>query len=354
MRRIVCSLLCLSALVVAPARATFHTYQIDQIFSNADGTVQFVVLHEVAGANGQNFLAGHTLTSSSGGTVKTYTFPTNLAGSMDMGYGMMDAPTAFTRVLIATQGFAALGVVAPDYVIPNGFLPLANGTVNYAQVDQISYGSLPTDGVTGINRTGATVPNLATNYAGVTGSVAAPPPTDPQIATAVEYYYADWNFYFETAFGDEIAALDGGAFGGVWKRTGQTFKVWTQPTVSAAQGGVAGVKAAVANSATCRFFSTIFDPKSSHFYTPFDAECASLKAGNAWQYEGIAFYLRLADANGLCPAGTAPLYRLYNNGMGGAPNHRYTTSLEVFNQQAAANWTFEGNGDTKVFACVPQ
>jgi hypothetical protein len=353
MRRIVCSLLCLSALVGAPAWATFHTYQIDQIFSNADGTVQFVVLHEVAGANGQNFLAGHTLTSSSGGTFKTYTFPTNLAGGMDMGYGMMDAPTAFTRVLIATQGFAALGIVTPDYVIPNGFVPLANGTVNYAQVDQVGYGALPTDGVTAIKRTGATQPNLATNYAGVTGSVAAPPPTDPQIASAVEYYYADWNFYFETAFPDEIAALDGGAFGGVWKRTGQSFKVWTQPTVAAAVDGVAGIKAAVANSATCRFFSTIFDPKSSHFYTPFDAECASLKAGNAWQYEGIAFYLQLADANGLCPAGTAPLYRLYNNGLGGAPNHRYTTSLEVFNQQAAAGWTFEGNGDTKVFACVP-
>jgi hypothetical protein len=179
-------------------------------------------------------------------------------------------------------------------------------------------------------------------------------PAPAATGTAVEYYYADWNFYFETAFPDEIAALDGGAFGGVWKRTGQTFKVWTQPTVSAALDGVPGIKAAVANAATCRFFSTIFDPKSSHFYTPFDAECASLKAGNAWQYEGIAFYLQLADANGLCPAGSVPLYRLYDNGMGGAPNHRYTTSLEVFNQQAAAGWTFEGNGDTKVFACVPQ
>jgi hypothetical protein len=48
-----------------------------------------------------------------------------------------------------------------------------------------------------------------------------------------------------------------------------------------------------------------------------------------------------------------PLFRLYNNGLGGAPNHRYTTSMDVFNQQAAAGWTFEGNGDTKVFACVP-
>jgi hypothetical protein len=63
---------------------------------------------------------------------------------------------------------------------------------------------------------------------------------------------------------------------------------------------------------------------------------------------------RSADANGLCPAGTVPLYRLYNNGMGGAPNHRYTTNLTVFNETQAAGWTLEGNGNTRVFACVQQ
>ena len=166
----------------------------------------------------------------------------------------------------------------------------------------------------------------------------------PQTAVAVEYYYDVWNFYFETSFPDEIAALDGGAFGGAWKRTGETFKVWPQATGSA--------------SATCRFFSIAFAPRSSHFYTPFPSECALVQTDPAlhaaWQFENIAFYIQLADANGFCPAGTIPLYRLYNNGMGGAPNHRYTTSVTVFNQMAAAGWLFEGDGNTKVFACVPQ
>jgi hypothetical protein len=162
----------------------------------------------------------------------------------------------------------------------------------------------------------------------------------PQTAVAVEYYYAAWNFYFETAFADEIAALDGGAFGGLWRRTGQTFMVWPESNPSA--------------SPTCRFFSTAFAPKSSHFYTPFAAECAVVKTYPQWLYEGIAFYIQLADANGLCSGGTIPLYRLYNNGMGGAPNHRYTTSLTIFNQMVAAGWIFEGNGNTKIFACVPQ
>ena len=33
------------------------------------------------------------------------------------------------------------------------------------------------------------------------------------------------------------------------------------------------------------------------------------------------------DAQGACPAGTTAVYRMYNNGQGAAPNHRYTTSL---------------------------
>lgn len=332
--------LCLFA---SNACATFHTYQINQIFSNADGTIQFVVLHEVAGENNEHFLAGHTLTSTQGGTTKTYTFNKDLPGASMGGYGGTPRPTAFTFVLIATQGFAALGLVTPDYVIPNGFLPLTNGTLNYAGVDQVTYTALPTDGTSAINHNQGVVQNVAINFDGDSGSVtAAPPPI--QAGTVVEYYYDVWNFYFETSFPDEIAALDGGAFGGAWKRTGETFKVWSQATGSA--------------SATCRFFSTAFAPRSSHFYTPFSSECALVQTDPAlhaaWRFENTAFYIQLADANGFCPAGTIPLYRLYNNGMGGAPNHRYTTSVTVFNQMAAAGWLFEGDGNTKVFACVPQ
>jgi hypothetical protein len=168
---------------------------------------------------------------------------------------------------------------------------------------------------------------------------AAPSTAVAQIQTAVEYYYSAWNFYFVTSFPAEIAALDGGAFGGAWKRTGQTFDVWAQPTAGALP--------------TCRFFSTMFAPRSAHFYTPYAAECASLKAGAGWQYEADAFYLQLPDANGNCAPGTTILYRLYNNGMGGAPNHRFTTDAATFDQMQAAGWIFEGDGRTGAFACVP-
>jgi plastocyanin len=160
----------------------------------------------------------------------------------------------------------------------------------------------------------------------------------PLTAVAIEYYYSDWNFYFITASPDEIAVLDEGVFGGLWKRTGQSFKVWT----GASDGAVP----------TCRFFSTTFGQKSSHVYTPYAAECASLQAGTTWQFENIAFYVGLPDANGLCHEGSIALYRLFNNGMGGAPNHRYTISAAIADEMLSKGWAFEGNGATRAFACV--
>jgi N-acetylneuraminic acid mutarotase len=166
---------------------------------------------------------------------------------------------------------------------------------------------------------------------------------DPQTQTAVEYYYAAWNYYFVTSFPDEIAALDAGAFGGLWQRTGQTFNVWSVQTALA--------------SPTCRFFSAAFAPRSSHFYTPFASECAAVKNNPYWLFESIAFYIQIPTSygtgNGFCPQGTDALYRLYNNGMGGAPNHRYTTDLAILDMMLAQGWAFEGEANTRVFACVP-
>jgi hypothetical protein len=160
-----------------------------------------------------------------------------------------------------------------------------------------------------------------------------------QTATAVEYQHVDWQYYFVTAFPDEIAFLDGGAFNGAWHRTGLTFKVWTAPVEGALP--------------TCRFFTDRFAPRSSHVYTPYAAECESLEAGSTWQYEGTAFYLKLPAANGTCPDGSQTLYRLYNNGMGGAPNHRHLSNALVRTQMQHTGWTAEGNASTLAFACVP-
>ena len=138
--------LCLAALLFAvsgSAHSSFHLFQIREIYSDASGTVQFIELTALAG--GQQFIAGHTIASSQGGTVRSYTFPTDLpsdtASTQGAGgcgiYGEM-CPTTFKSFLVGTEGFAALNVVQPDYVVPNGFLFTSNGTVNYAGADLVT------------------------------------------------------------------------------------------------------------------------------------------------------------------------------------------------------------------------
>ena len=165
----------------------------------------------------------------------------------------------------------------------------------------------------------------------------------PRLAVAVEYYHAGWNMYFVTASPDEIAALDGGAFGGVWTRTGQEFNVY------ALEGAPA------ASSTVWRFFSTTFTPKSSHVYTANVVEYDALVSGAiaGWQLEGPVFSAPLPASDGTCPDGTIAVYRLYNNDMGGAPNHRLITDANEVSQMVMAGWSAEGLGVGVAF-CSPQ
>jgi hypothetical protein len=160
--------------ISASSQATFHLWRITQLYSNADGTVQFIEL--TALASGQQYLTGHTIKSSQGATTHSYTFTMGLPGdSADMsdggyGYGMM--VTGFKSIVIGTQGFAAMGVVTPDYIVPNGFLFTTNGTVNWGEgSDVFSYAALPTDGRLALMRAGNTDVNSPKNFNGEMGTV---------------------------------------------------------------------------------------------------------------------------------------------------------------------------------------
>jgi hypothetical protein len=45
---------------------------------------------------------------------------------------------------------------------------------------------------------------------------------------------------------------------------------------------------------------------------------------------------------------------MYNNGQGGAPNHRYTTEPSVRALMLAQGWIAEGYGAVGVIMCAPQ
>ena len=57
--------LCIAAgslLAASCALGSYHTFRVEQIYSNADGSVQFIVMREMQGANGENLWSGRTLT----------------------------------------------------------------------------------------------------------------------------------------------------------------------------------------------------------------------------------------------------------------------------------------------------
>ena len=141
--------------IAGPIHASFHLWQITEVYSNADGTVQFIELSTAFGL--EQFVGGHAITATQGASTNTFTLPTNLPSD-----------STNKKFLIATQGFAALNLVTPDYVVPNNFLFIPNGTVNWAGVDSVTYGALPNDGVLSIDRNAVTGINSPTNFAGAT------------------------------------------------------------------------------------------------------------------------------------------------------------------------------------------
>jgi hypothetical protein len=157
----------LFALNASTAFAAFHLFTIEQIYSNASGTVQFVVLTSFS--DGEDKWSGRALTSSSAAGTKRFVFPSDLPG----------AHTAGKRVLVGTEGFAALGIVTPDFVMPNNFIATGTGMIDYADVYTVAYnaGELPTDGVNALYSSDPMVKrNVATNFAGQTGSVSTGSP----------------------------------------------------------------------------------------------------------------------------------------------------------------------------------
>lgn len=171
------------------------------------------------------------------------------------------------------------------------------------------------------------------------GSNGAPP-----ALTVVEYHHAQFDHYFITPLPAEIALCDAGTppCEG-WVRTGHSFNAYASDDAPSASASV------------CRFFNDSFAPRSSHFYALHGYGCEqTLAQFPDWRLESTAlFNMMVPDGAGHCPASTIPVYRLYNNGAGGAPNHRFTTDMSVRAQMIAAGWVPEGNGIGVTF-CSPQ
>ena len=133
--------------LVGESWATYHTYRFAEVYSNPSGTIQFIELHEVSGASGQNLEhLAPDIKSSAHDLILT---------------DLPNANTANTFFLLGTAGYNALaGAPHADYLIPNNFINPAGDTIQYGStgpdgiVDLTTFGALPTSGGQALYRTG--------------------------------------------------------------------------------------------------------------------------------------------------------------------------------------------------------
>jgi hypothetical protein len=154
-----------------PAHATFHLWEITEVYSNANGTVQYIELSTTSAS--QDETMGVSFTANSDGTIRSVTLDHDLGSNS----------TANTTFLIATGNLAALpGGIAPDFVVPCNvpfFDPDATTiTLTLVGADSLTFSGtqLPTDGEMALyaNAAGTLLPpaaNTPQNFAGTDGDL---------------------------------------------------------------------------------------------------------------------------------------------------------------------------------------
>ena len=164
------------SVLLAPfaAGAAFHLWDITEVYSNDDGSVQFVEF--ATGTNNQDELINHTLISD----LATFTFPTDLDPD-EMGNG--NGATANQHMLVATPAFASQpGAVTPDFVLDGpDFFDFVEDSLDFAGVNTFALGldELPINGVDSLHEHLASDVrsldiNSPTNFAGEFGGLPEP------------------------------------------------------------------------------------------------------------------------------------------------------------------------------------
>jgi len=158
-----------------------------------------------------------------------------------------------------------------------------------------------------------------------------------QSVQVVEYYNAGLDHYFITWAPDEIGKLDDGSVIKGWARTGRAWR-----TYKAAQAGTSPV---------CRFY---IPPLlgDSHFFGRGTVECnATAQKNPSFTLESADFMEMFLPAQGVCPANTRQVYRVFSNRADA--NHRYLTDKATRDRMVALGWLVEGDGLDQVVMCAP-
>jgi Repeat of unknown function (DUF5648) len=340
--------------VLRPVDAAPPTFKIDSLYSNFDGSLQFIRLTETQGLDGQHHFAGLKLTVTHRGVTNEYTFPHDLATHLTAHASIAVVAARYSVPLLVNGG-----VVYSTYTqfrMPERFLPVDGGVVDFAGVDQMSFTSLPKSGVHAMFSDGSIGPALLPESPCTT----FPCRTGVQIAfssnSAIEYNNRGLDHYFITAEAAEIDALDSGRLPG-WQRTGEIVPlVGARPPFRDVPGNLLPV---------CRYY---IPPAlgDSHFMSVSADECVYVgEHYPAFVLESeAAFYAAMPGPAGECPPpGPAddsniyflrwlPVFRLWNGRAD--TNHRYTTDESIRSAMIAHGWFPEGYGPDGIAFCSLQ
>ena len=170
--------------VLCPVRVfgSFHLWKFDQVFSNADGSQQFIEMS--TDTDGQRFFN----TDDGGGFgpamlisgASTFSFPHDLGDPATVGHD-----TAGQHLLIASTGFSPKGKTA-DFVLPANFFSTGADTLKFTPndptvvLDSTTWASLPKNGTDALHQvpgTSETSVSAATaaNFSGNGGGPSAVP-----------------------------------------------------------------------------------------------------------------------------------------------------------------------------------
>jgi hypothetical protein len=171
------AIFCAITMIASPARAAFHFWNLNELYTNSSGTLQFIEMQTTSSLQDQ--LAGQHI-SVSNGTTNTFNITSNLSSSN----------TANHFLLFGTAGIQAAGGPAPDFIIPNGFLFSSGGTISFfgagGGYTPTVYFALPTDGT--MSRiwggTSNNAVNSPTNFNGQSGTVVVPAPEPTSVILA--------------------------------------------------------------------------------------------------------------------------------------------------------------------------
>ena len=314
------------------ARAQPLSYQIEEVYSNADGSVQFVVLRETDGLTGQQGLAGRQLTVTRPNVAKTFTFPGDLPSTA----------TANARVLVGSVGFQALGLIAPDYVFPDRFLPVDGATLALSR-DRLDHLRVVAD-----RRLERAVPRR-------------------QRPTERRHEFRGPERHGPAATGDRRRVLPRRArspfrepagaghrgarlrpVDGLGANRWHVRRVGERPRRSRRRrarcaASTSRRRRAIRISSRRRRRSARTSRSGSRPIRTMRASCRRRRARSTSGFPNTT--------TGACAAGTVPVYRLWNQRADS--NHRYTIDRAVRDQMVAAGYVAEGYGTDPVAMCAP-